>query len=86
MRILLLRPYYRFLSHELPLRICEPLGLEYLVSTVRKRHEVKIYDCIAEQPDKIKEINGLYQIGADIEPFPGTIVSVADIPTSSIVI
>ena len=67
MRILLLRPYYRFLSHELPLRICEPLGLEYLVSIVRKRHEVKIYDCIAEQPDKIKEINGLYQIGADIE-------------------
>ena len=54
-RILLLRPFFEMLEHELVFLPFEPLGLMYLQSALSKAgHEVKLYDCPVEHPRKIK--------------------------------
>jgi len=67
MRTFLLRPFFTLLDQEIPLRINEPLGLEYLASAISDEHDVFIYDCVAQNPRKIKKSGDLYQVGSDEE-------------------
>lgn len=58
-RILLIRPYFEMLEHELVFLPFEPLGLQYLMSALLGvGHQVKLYDCLAEEPRNIKPIVG----------------------------
>ena len=71
-KVLLIRPYYEVLKHELGAGFLpfEPLGLLCLYSALlAKGHEVKLYDCLAEHPEKItylKEKN-VFRCGSDDE-------------------
>lgn len=69
-RILLIRPYFEMLEHELVFLPFEPLGLQYIQSVLLKDgHEVELYDCLVEHPRKIKYLpeKDLYRCGSSDE-------------------
>ena len=54
-RILLIRPYFKILEHELVFLPFEPLGLQYIQSYLADQgYQTKLYDCLVERPRKIK--------------------------------
>lgn len=69
-KVLLIRPYYEVLRHELGAGFLpfEPLGLLCIYAALlAKGHEVKLYDCLVEHANKIifdKEKN-VYRCGSD---------------------
>jgi len=66
-RILLIRPYFEVLRHELGFSAYEPLGLEYIASAISSKADtVKIYDCLIQKPHRIKYISerNLYRCGS----------------------
>ena len=66
-RILLVRPYFEMLEHELVFLPFEPLGLQYLQSVLLKAgHVAELYDCLVEHPRKIEYLPGkdLYRCGS----------------------
>lgn len=67
-RILLIRPYFEMLEHELVFLPFEPLGLQYIQSVLLvKGHGVELYDCLIEHPRKIKYLpdKNMYRCGSD---------------------
>lgn len=66
--MLLLRPFLRLHTQDIvPMDFSEPLALEYLASVIRERHEVSIYDCIAEGYKKITLNKDWIDFGADVK-------------------
>ncbi len=70
MRELLIRPYFEMLKHELGVGVLpyEPLGLMCIQSVLlSKGHEVEIYDCLTEHPEKTRYIKekGFYRCGSE---------------------
>ncbi len=68
MRVLLIRPYFEMLRHELVFLPFESLGLQYLKSALlNSGHEVELYDCLAEHPSSIRYIKekNLFHCGAE---------------------
>lgn len=67
-RVLLIRPYFEMIKRELGFLPYEPLGLHYIWSALLERgHEVQLYDCLAEQPQKTKYLpaKDIYRCGSD---------------------
>lgn len=58
MKILLARTRYTLPEFYLPRFINEPLGLEYLAAAVRDKHEVQIFDSIANGWNKYARVQG----------------------------
>ncbi|MFH0804154.1 MAG: radical SAM protein [Candidatus Zambryskibacteria bacterium] len=68
MRVLLIRPYFEMLRHELVFLPFEPLGLEYLKSALlTENHRVEIYDCLTEHPQNIRHLKekNLFRCGSE---------------------
>lgn len=69
-RILLIRPYFEMQKNELGFLPFEPLGLQYIYSAlVARGHEVELYDCLAEHPEKIlfSEKENIFYCGSNEE-------------------
>ena len=57
-KILLIRPYFEMLEHELVFLPFEPLGLQYIQSCLEEiGQETKFYDALVERPYKIEYLN-----------------------------
>lgn len=67
MRVILFRPYWYFLAHDILQTPTEPLALERLAASVGSRHTVKIYDVT---------------IGDKIESIPTTTISRSEHPVT----
>jgi anaerobic magnesium-protoporphyrin IX monomethyl ester cyclase len=68
MKILLIRPYFEMLRHELVFLPFEPLGLGYLKSALlAENHIVEIYDCLTEHPQNIRYLKekNLFRCGSE---------------------
>jgi anaerobic magnesium-protoporphyrin IX monomethyl ester cyclase len=71
-KVLLVRPYFEMLKHELGVGFMpfEPLGLLSVQSVlILEGYEVELYDCLYEHPEKIKfdKETRLYRCGSDEE-------------------
>jgi anaerobic magnesium-protoporphyrin IX monomethyl ester cyclase len=67
-KILLIRPYFEMLEHELVFLPFEPLGLQYIQSALLPHgHGVEIYDCPVERPASIRYMkeNSLFRCGSE---------------------
>ena len=67
-RILLIRPYFEMLNHELGFLPFEPLGLQYIKSALlAKDQEVEIFDCPVEHPRNIRYLKekNLFRCGSE---------------------
>ncbi len=67
-KILLVRPYFEMLEHELVFLPFEPLGLQYIQSSLTEQgYQTKLYDCLVEHPRKIKYLKdrNIFRCGSD---------------------
>lgn len=67
-RVLLIRPYFEMLKHELGFLPFEPLGLQYIQSSLNAGGFItKLYDCLAEHAEKTSPASekNVFRCGSD---------------------
>lgn len=69
MKILLINPPLTTFEKEVPyITMDEPLGIAYIAAVlVKNNYEVKILDCVAENPTNVEKDDGFYRHGLGLE-------------------
>ncbi|MDP2709110.1 MAG: radical SAM protein [bacterium] len=68
LRVMLIRPYFEMLKHELGFLPFEPLGLQYIQASLNNGGFItKLYDCLAEHAEKTFKVSGknIFHCGSD---------------------